>query len=132
MRTDSLSKLGAAELIALFVDLSRDQGQALTEFQTRKYNRLFDKVKQIETEFRSRSDSERDASFRPLLGHPNVKVKMNAAYVLLDIAKDDALATLKWVAESRIMPFCADARGSVEAIEEDDFPRGSNPNSIYR
>ncbi|MGE0500189.1 MAG: DUF2019 domain-containing protein [Rhizobiaceae bacterium] len=131
MSRHSLSSMISSDLISLFVKLSREQGEAQIDLETRKYNRLFDQVKAIETELRARPDRERMV-LHGLLDHPNPKVRMNAAYALLDIAKDDAFAALKSVAESRYYPFNADARGSVEAIEEDDFPRGSNPNSRFR
>jgi hypothetical protein len=131
MKSRSLGKMDTTELLALFVSLSREQGEVQIDGPSRKYNRLFHQVKAIETELRARPNSERMA-LHDLLDHPNIKVKMNAAYALLDLTRDDAFAVLKWVAESRYYPFCAYAKGSVAAIEEDDFPRGSNPNSIYR
>lgn len=119
------------DIVAIFVALSREQGEALNRRETRKYNRIFDQILAIRQELESRAGDERNALI-PLLDHMNLQVKMNAAFAVLPIAKEAAFATLKWVAESRYMPFAAYARGSVEAIEEDDFPRGSNPNSIHR
>ncbi|MGE0500192.1 MAG: DUF2019 domain-containing protein [Rhizobiaceae bacterium] len=126
-----LKKKSVEELVELFVELSREQHEFMIDGPPSKYNRLYKRVREIAAELQSRPGDQRMA-LHPLLAHPKLQVKMNAAYILLDIARDDAFATLKWVAESRYTPFNAHAAWTVDAIEENDFPRGSNPNSRFR
>lgn len=131
MRINKLSNYSVEQLVDFFLMISREQRDLNVFGPPSKYNRLYDRILAIVEELKSRPGDQRNA-LRPFLDHLNLQVKMNAAYALLPIAKDEAVAVLRWVAESRHMPFCVDASMSVEAIEEDDFPRGSNPNSIHR
>lgn len=102
------------QLIDLYVDLSRQQGAAMEKEDTRKYNRLYDKVGAVRRELRKRGDDVRQKTLIPLLkrapgesvlDYSSSQRRYNAAMDLMAIAPDLAKATLEELANSPLQDY---------------------------
>ena len=86
------------ELVAQFVSIGLAQYDAAYVVDTRKYNRLFSRMRDVETELKRREGDQRRALL-PLLDHPNVQVRMMAAHELLVISPALARKALESIYE---------------------------------
>jgi hypothetical protein len=108
MKTMNIERASIAELVARFHALAMAQHEAVETFRTSRYNRLYDQIKSVERELQSREGDERIALL-PLLNDPNIQVRYMAAYALLSLVPETALAALKVIYVSRQMPQVIDA-----------------------
>lgn len=79
--------LSSAELAKLYTVVGIAQDDALLNDDTKRFNRLCDKIVAIEQELRSRPGDGRRA-FLTLHDHPNDQVRLNAAGATLAIAPE--------------------------------------------
>ncbi len=57
-------------------------------------------------------------SITPLLDHPNVQVRINAAYTTLVVSPTEARRTLEVIAEENTYPQMADARLTLRKLDD--------------
>lgn len=105
------------ELIVQFVELALAQHAAVETFQTTRYNRLYDRIKLIEVQLRSREGDHRRALI-PLLQAPNIQVQFMAAYALLTVVPEQVRRTLEVIRESGRLPQSADASYTLDHFDE--------------
>lgn len=108
------------ELVARFADIALGQDKALLRGEIAKFNRLFDRMKEVEDELRDRAGDRRRALL-PLYDHPNPQVRLTAIKATLAVAPDVAMPALRMLAESREYPQSGDAGMSIWALEEGIF-----------
>jgi hypothetical protein len=104
------------ELVARFVSIGLAQYDAAYVVDIRKYNRLFGRMRDVESELKRREGDQRRALL-PLLDHTNVQVRMMAAHELLVISPALARKALESVRDSGISPQAADAAGTLRALD---------------
>lgn len=73
------------ELVAASIEIGVSQNDAVRDYDHRRFNRLFDKLKGIEDELRAMPGDQRRA-LEPLYAHPDIQVRLNAAMATLAIA----------------------------------------------
>ncbi|WP_035715389.1 DUF2019 domain-containing protein [Azorhizobium doebereinerae] len=107
------------ELVALFVDLSLEMKRADDWLENGAYNRAHKKLRDVRAEMKTRPGDERHALL-PLLAHPNIQVRLNAAFATLALSPD-AEAALRGIAPlgPGSQPF--EARLMLEALEEGSY-----------
>ena len=108
------------ELVTRFLSIGLAQYEAAYVVDTRKYNRLFAKMREIRKELERREGDQRRALL-PLLDHPNVQVGMMAAHTVLTISPDLARKACESVRDSEIFPQAADAAGTLRALDEGTY-----------
>jgi Domain of unknown function (DUF2019) len=113
-----LTTLSNQQLVDAYVELSRQQGAALLNEDTRKYNHLFDKVNAIYRELRKRGDDVRKAMLIPLLkrapgesviDYGTAQRRYNAAADLMGVAPDLAKPILEELANGALQDYCVRA-----------------------
>lgn len=105
-----MEKLPLETLVQAFVDLALEEQDAIFWARYKEYNRLYDIVVGVVKELSLRPGDGRTLLL-PLLDHASVQVRMNAAFELWDIARDEARAALELIDKRNEMPQAADARG---------------------
>ncbi len=108
------------ELVTRFLSIGLAQYEALYVADTKKYNRLFGKMRDVETELKRREGDQRRALLQ-LLDHPNVQVRMMAAHELLVISPVLARKALESVRDSGIFPQCGNASGTLRALDNGTY-----------
>jgi hypothetical protein len=108
------------ELVARFVSIGLAQYDALYVADTRKYNRLFSRMGDVEGELKCREGDQRRALL-PLLDHPNLQVRMMAAHAVLAITPALARKAFESVRDSGIFPQAADASGTLRALDNGTY-----------
>ncbi len=94
-----LKAMTTEQLIARFVEIGEAQDETeLYDDDVAIYNRLFDEKTVILGELKSRSGDQRHALL-PLLDHPNIQVRSNAAKATLAIAPAAARLELEAIAK---------------------------------
>ncbi|WP_029004622.1 DUF2019 domain-containing protein [Azorhizobium doebereinerae] len=92
------------ELVALFVDLSLEMKRADDWMENGAYNRAHKKLRDVEAEMKARPGDGRHALL-PLLEHPNIQVRLNAAVATLALSPA-AVAAMRGIAP---LGYCAQA-----------------------
>jgi hypothetical protein len=108
------------ELVAHFISIGLAQYDALYVVDTKKYNRLFGRMRDVENELKRREGDQRHALL-PLLDHPNVQVRMTAAHGLLAISPVLARKAFESVRESEIFPQAMYAGMSLRALDNGTY-----------
>lgn len=103
MKKGDLTKKSSDDLVALFADLSRQQGDALIVDDTRRSNRLYYKMKDIDQELRLRGPEAR-LRLKVLFTDANPFVRLNAAVKILGLVPQEGRAVLQKIREARIQP----------------------------
>jgi hypothetical protein len=103
MSRDNLKHMSDAALISEFRGHALEQEAALLESNTARYNRLYKKIKSIDSELRARGPEARKALL-VLLDDPNLRVRYEAAARCVAIDRARAVSTLKQIVASRQMP----------------------------
>lgn len=113
----NIKALSEDELLDQFVAFSIDQYEAIRYVQnTRKYNRLFDKLSEIVEELKARGE-ERFRSIERLLDHSNIQVRLNAARRLMASSPKLARRALEDIEKSGIFPQAGDAGMALSLID---------------
>ena len=119
MKKFDLTKMSLDELLTRFVDLSEQQGEALCDDDTGRYNRLFDRLLAIDTELRSRGPAAR-LVLTTLFDHPNPQVRKNAAVKIVALVPNEARAVLQRIEQSREQPFALHAGMALFRLNDED------------
>lgn len=120
MKPGELKDLSEEQLAARFESIAMQQDQALLMDEIAKYNRLYDRMEEVETELKGREGDQRRI-LRPLLTHRNAQVRLKTALALLAPEPDAARATLQAISDAKEFPQAADARGMMRAIDEGSY-----------
>jgi hypothetical protein len=91
------------ELVQQFRAYALEQEAALLESNTARYNRLYKKIKSIDSELRARGPEARKALL-VLLDDPNLRVRYEAATRCAAIDRARVVSALKQIVASRQMP----------------------------
>ena len=104
------------ELVQLFAENTREQDKALLVGQGAKYNRLFDRMKDIHDELRRRPGDQRRMLIQ-LFDFPNMHVRLQAAKLTLAVAPLEARAQLQAIVDSKWFPQAGDAGMCLHNLE---------------
>ncbi|QIS94660.1 DUF2019 domain-containing protein [Nitratireductor mangrovi] len=107
-------------LISSFIEIGVAQADALDAFDTRRFNRLYDREDEIVNELRARPGDQRRVLLT-LFNHPNMQVRLNAAKSTLAVAPQEARAQLRAIQESQRFPQAGDAGMSLWNLEKGYF-----------
>jgi hypothetical protein len=111
-----LSKMSVDELVQLFAENTREQDKALLVGQGAKYNRLFDRMKDIHDELKRRRGDQRRMLIQ-LFDFPNMHVRLQAAKLTLAVAPLEARAQLQAIVDSKWFPQAGDAGMCLHNLE---------------
>lgn len=120
MIKSNLVSMTPAELVERFVEIGIAQADALEEFDTGRFNRLFDAMRAVSDELKHREPDGRQALVA-LLGHPNAQVRIKAAKHTLAIAPDAARQALEELSASGRQPQALEAGMSLWNLQEGVF-----------
>jgi Mg-chelatase subunit ChlI len=115
-----LVRMSNAELVELFRGYAIMQQRVLLNSNTSKYNKLYDKMAAIDAELRSRGIEAR-RSLLTLLSDENFRVRYAAAMKSLGVERDRAIAVLREIAASHMMPEAGDAGMALFHLERGIF-----------
>jgi hypothetical protein len=121
MKRSAHAKLTPEALVEAYVAIGIEQDQAIENFDTRKFNRLYPRKRAIADELKSRPGDQR-TYLVPLLQHPNWQVRMNAANELLAVVPLQARATLQAIADSKHYPHAGHAGMALWALDQGISP----------
>lgn len=120
MKDLEMSELSNAELVARYVDIGIQQGEAIDAGRNDKFNRLFKQMTAIEMELRKRPGDGRHDLLR-LFTHAHMQVRLNAAKDTLAVAPVEARFELERIAASGHHPQAGDAGMCISAIDRGIF-----------
>lgn len=98
-----LKAMTVDQLVARFVEICLRQDEALLEEDLAKFRRLFEQMRAVLDELKSRPDDQRTALI-PLYEHPNMQVRLKAAKNTLALAPDTARTVLESIKASQWHP----------------------------
>jgi hypothetical protein len=108
MNSSDLKVLSDQALVRQFRDYALEQGTAVAEGNSRRYNRLYRKIAAIDAELRARGPRARSALLA-LLNDSNVRVRFETARRCLAVDHGRALTALNEIIASHQMPEEAEA-----------------------
>lgn len=118
MKTDfKTSTTSVQELVERFIAIAVAQQHAIDDYQTTRYNRLYDRMEEIECELKSR-DGDQRMVLLPLLESRHLQVRLKAAIALLAVAPVRARKTLQGVRDFAMMPQSIDAIMMLKALDD--------------
>lgn len=112
----NVKAMAVSELVDCFVAIALDQDKALFNDQISKFNKLFDRMKDVTDELKSRPGDQRSALL-PLYGHPNIQVRLKAASTTIDVAPEAARQVFQKIYDSRRYPQAADALAALWRLD---------------
>ncbi|HEU0018027.1 MAG TPA: DUF2019 domain-containing protein [Methyloceanibacter sp.] len=120
MKTAKFHDLSTDQLVESFIEVCLAQDEALLDGEIAKFNRLFDKMRDVVEELRCRAGDQRQALL-PLYKHPNLQVRLKAATNTLAVARDEAQKLLRMIANSGEYPQAGEAGMTLANIERGIF-----------
>ena len=120
MKTSNYSHLTTPDLIKEFVHLAKTRGLAIVDFETRRANRMFDRMRDIDLILRSRGIEAR-MSLAPLLADSDRFVRYYAAKYLLGLVPGEARAVIEEIAKYKYDALCGDAGMCLYALDAGIF-----------
>jgi ParB-like chromosome segregation protein Spo0J len=120
VKTAKLHDLSTDQLVESFIEVCLAQDEALLDGEIAKFNRLFDNMRDVVEELRSRAGDQRQALL-PLYKHPNLQVRLKAATNTLAVARDEAQKLLRMIANSGEYPQAGEAGMTLANIERGIF-----------
>jgi uncharacterized protein DUF2019 len=115
-----LKAMTVDQLVARFVDICLRQDEALLEEDLAKFRRLFEQMRAVLDELKSRPDDQRTALI-PLYEHPNMQVRLKAAKNTLALAPDTARTVLESIKASQWHPQAMEAGMCLRNLESGFF-----------
>ncbi|MGU3496685.1 DUF2019 domain-containing protein [Xanthobacteraceae bacterium A53D] len=103
------------DLVHSFLDLSLKMKRADDALDNGAYNRAHKKLRDIQDELQRRSGDQR-ALLLPLLAHPDVQVRLNAAVATLALSSE-AEAAMRGIASLGYFSQAAAARGLLRSLD---------------
>jgi Domain of unknown function (DUF2019) len=120
MRRTNLKSMTIDQLVDRFAEIGIAQDDALWESKYAKFNRLFDRMNEVDLELRSRGLDARLALLR-LYNHRNIQVRMKAATRTLAVAPVEARKLLEDISKSGFYPQAGDAGMTLFNLDEGVF-----------
>jgi Domain of unknown function (DUF2019) len=117
MKRVTFNKISVAQLVDRFIAIALDQHEAMLDFDSAKFNRLYDERKNVEEELKRRPGDQRRVLL-PLLNHPNAQVRLISAIATLALAPEAAQQTLQVISDREEYPQAVNARGMLRALRE--------------
>ena len=116
MKAVSTRDMSTEMLIEKYIEIGIAQGEAIENFETAKFNRLFDQKAKLVRELRSRPGDERHRLLK-LYDHPNLQVRLNAVNSTYALNPDAARRVFEEVQASKRFPWAGDAGMSLSMLE---------------
>jgi methanogenic corrinoid protein MtbC1 len=120
MKRAKLEEMATSNLIELFVKIAVEQDNALLVGQTAKFNRLYDRMKEVSDELKARPGDQRRA-LMTLYEYPNMQVRLKAAIHTLAVAPVEARQAVEAIANSKWFPQAGDAGMSLHGLDSGTF-----------
>lgn len=120
MYKSKLCRLSIEDLLHHYVEIGIQQDVALTDLETRRFNRLFDRMIEVEQELSVRGDQAR-LRLLTLYDHPNAQVWLNAIKETLAVAPKRARKALKELADSSDYPQAGDAGMTLDDLDSGEW-----------
>lgn len=120
MRRIELKNASIEDLIERYVEIGIQQDVALTDRETRRFNRLFDHMIEVEQELSVRGTQAR-LRLLTLYDHPNAQVRLNAIKETLAVAPKRAREALKELADSSDHPQAGDAGMTLDDLDSGEW-----------
>ena len=98
-----------------FIDIGIAQGEAIEEFRTAIYNRLYDRKAAVVDELKRRGERRVLIS---LYDHPNIQVRLNAAKSTYSLNTAGARAVIQAIADSKNFPWAGSAGMTLWSLDE--------------
>jgi Fic family protein len=117
MNRIELTNLSVEQLVERFTAIALEQSEALRTDKLRKYNKLYDRMEEVEQELKSRSGDRRDA-LSGLMQHPNAQVRLKAASAILALFPNAARRTLQDLIDKKEFPEAGYAGSMLDAVDE--------------
>ena len=109
MKRAPLSDMTIAQLVSIFESIALAQDEALAKYRPISvYNRLFDQMREVAAELKSRQGDQRRALV-PLMNSRNLQVKLKTAITVLPVAYGPARAMLEHIKALQVYPEAANA-----------------------
>jgi hypothetical protein len=108
------------QLVARFIAIAMAQHDASREYQTTRYNRLFDQMTKIENELKSRENDQRRALL-PLLEADDIHLRLKAAIALLAVAPEQARKVLMSIRDYSLLPYSMDATLMLMSLDNGSY-----------
>lgn len=118
--TRMLQDMQTSQLVERFIDVCVAQNEALLDDRLAKFSRLFEQMRLILEELKTRPGDQRSALLA-LYDHPNVQVRLKAAKNTLAIAPEAALEVIRSIAASGEYPQAGEAGMSLSNLERGIF-----------
>jgi uncharacterized protein DUF2019 len=115
-----LKKMSADELIERLVQIGVAQDEAQLDDNHSRFNRLYDQMREVDRELRTRGHAARSLLVR-LFDHPNIQVRLNAAALSLAVAPAEARRELEAIARSNQYPQAGEAGMLISGLETGTF-----------
>lgn len=120
MKRTPLSAMTTAQLVDQFARNCAEQDNADLEGNMAKYRRLFQGMKEIHDELKSRPGDQR-RELIALFDYPNMQVRLQAAKLTLAVAPQEARSQLEAIVASNWMPQAGDAGMSLWNLDRGVF-----------
>ena len=120
MKRMPVSEMTDNQLVERFLVIAFEQDQAMLYDDNARYNRLYDKMKDVERELKQRPGDQRRVLL-PLFEHENLQVQLRAALATLAVAPEASRVVLQRLSDRNRYPQAADAREMMEAIDDGTF-----------
>ena len=108
------------QLVERFTVIALEQDQANLFSDYSLYNRLYDKMKEVEAELKGR-DGDLRSMLLPLYEHKNAQVQLKAALATLAIAPEASRDVLQKLSDRNRYPEAAYAREMMEALDDGSY-----------
>lgn len=116
MKKEKIENYMSADLVKLYEENALQMHKALNETDVRRYNKIFEKNILIINELKKRPEDHRHYLL-PLLDHPDIGVRYQAANTTFAIAPDKARSVLEKIAASHRYPLAGHAGMALDAID---------------
>ena len=120
MKRMKLQEMTADQLVERFLAIALDQDKALLMNEISKFNRLYDRMEEVENELKARAGDQR-RTLLPLYEHTNAEVRLKAAIATLAVAPTAAREVLQKISDRQEYPQAASARSMMRALDEGTY-----------
>ncbi|ODR99586.1 hypothetical protein AUC69_08070 [Methyloceanibacter superfactus] len=120
MRGLDLKAMAVDQLVERFIEICLGQDEALLDDDLAKFRRLFEQMRAVLDELKSRPDDQRTALIA-LYEHPNIQVRLKAAKNTLAVAPAEAQEVLEAIKASQWYPQAMEAGMCLRNLESGLF-----------
>lgn len=120
LKKTKLDAMTVDQLVERFAAITVAQDDALLGHEFAKFNRLYDRMKEVSDELKNRSGDQRRALMK-LYDYPNMQVQLQAARFTLAVAALEARQKLEAIVASQWFPQAGDAGMSLLNLDRGIF-----------